>query len=451
MGSVTLLFLIETKETLFIFTGAPDNQGTEFIIGFMENVKIKLQLELFVTTSRTTNVSVKVTAPKYPSANLNEQFSITAGQVKQVMFTNKLRLIQTEFSSKAVLVEADDEIVIYGVNKETYSNDAFLGLPTDVLGKKYYAICYYPPSENTEILVVGVEDNTAVTMKLADHSDISFNYGGKTYKKKDTLNVKLDRFDTFQIATYGDLTGTYITADKKISVFSGNRKTNVGIGSTKDHLVEQLTPVDVWGMNFATVPTPDRTTGDYFRFIASEDDTKVKVDGQIKGKAFKQDIKISKAGQFVQKHYDSQLYSHVTADKPILLVQYVMSMENRSEPADPAMLIIPPIEQYGADYSFATPKYSKGSYINYFMFVVKEKEKNGLILDSKAISGVTFNTIPGTDYVGGFVKISEGSHTVRHQSPISVFGGYLFGRARAESYGFTTGMRLAPINVVSLL
>jgi hypothetical protein len=30
-------FLIETKETLSIFTGAPDNRGTEFIIGFMEN------------------------------------------------------------------------------------------------------------------------------------------------------------------------------------------------------------------------------------------------------------------------------------------------------------------------------------------------------------------------------------------------------------------------------
>ena len=141
----------------------------------------------------------------------------------------------------------------------------------------------------------------------------------------------------------------------------------------------------------------------------------------------------------------------MTADKPILLVQYVLSQQSSKEPSDPAMLIIPPIEQYGADYSFATPKYSRGSYINYFMFVVKEKEKTGLILDSKAISGVTFNTIPGTDYVGGFVKISEGSHTVRHQSPISVFGGYLFGRANAESYGFTTGMRLAPINVVSLL
>ena len=36
------------------------------------------------------------------------------------------------------------------------------------------------------------------------------------------------------------------------------------------------------------------------------------------------------------------------------------------------MMIIPPVEQFGADYTFATPTpVNKRSYKNYFMFVVK--------------------------------------------------------------------------------
>ena len=69
------------------------------------------------------------------------------------------------------------------------------------------------------------------------------------------------------------------------------------------------------------------------------------------------------------------------------------------------------------------------------------------VLDKKTV----YNKIPGTNFVAGYVKISDGTHTVRHTSPISIFGGFLFGRAKYEAYGFPTGLRLAPINTVSMI
>lgn len=42
-------------------------------------------------------------------------------------------------TSKALFITADADVVVYGVNKEIYSADAFLALPLDVLGKKYFA------------------------------------------------------------------------------------------------------------------------------------------------------------------------------------------------------------------------------------------------------------------------------------------------------------------------
>ncbi|KAK3083453.1 hypothetical protein FSP39_022988 [Pinctada imbricata] len=425
---------------------APDNRGTEFIIGYMENYLTDYKLELFVTTSKTTSVSVRVRAPKMTNPSLDESFSITAGSVKQLKFSYKFRLTGTEMSSKGILVTASDEIVIYGVNKQSYSNDAFLGLPTDVLGKEYYATTYTPAYRYCLLLVVGVHDNTKVDITFANNNGISVSYGGKKYSKNSKLSLTMDRYSTFQAHTTGDLTGTNIKADKVVSFFSGNKKTNIGRGGTQDHLVEQQVPVDNWGKKFAITPIPERNTGDYFRFVASESGTNIKVTGQKNGQSFSDSFSLSAPGKWVQKHYDSKLFAYVESNHAVLVVQYVLSQI--TDKADPAMFIIPPIEQYAADYTFSTPKYSQGSYYNYFMFVVKKSEKSGLRMDGQSFpSNTVYNDIPGTDLVGGFIKITDGTHTCRHTSPISIFGGFLYGRQHAESYGFPTGMRMAPINV----
>ncbi|XP_069105029.1 uncharacterized protein [Argopecten irradians] len=425
--------------------GAPDNRGTEFIIGYMENIAVSMNVELFVTTMRTTTVNVKVTAPRYSAAGINEAFSVTAGTVKQLFFTPSIRLAGNEMSSKAVWITADDEVVIYGVNKETYSCDAFLGLPTDVLGTEYYAITYYPPYYQCELLIVGVNDSTTVNIRVGEAIGSRYiSWGGRNYYSGNTLTVTMNRFDTFQLVTYGDLSGTYIESSKPVSVFSGNRKTNIGLGGSSDHLVEHLTNVDTWGKRFVTVPIPLRTVGDYFKFIASESKTRVTISG-----GYSTSFTLSSPGTVVQKTISSSAYCLVESDKPILLVQFCLSQQSSYEQSDPMMMIIPPVEQFGADYTFTTPKYSLGSYNSYFMFIVKESEKSGLRVDGNAFpSSTRYNRISGTEYVGGYISVSEGSHTVRHTSPISIFGGYLYGQANWETYGFTTGMRMAGINTV---
>ena len=440
------------QHSLILDYTPPDNRGIEFIIGYMENYihGSSFDLELFVTTSKTKTVSVRVSAPKVTSPKLDSSFTVTAGQVKQLKFSSKFRLTETEMSKKGILVTASDEVVIYGINKEVNSNDGFIGFPVDVLGKEYYATTYAPAYRYCLILVVGVHDNTNVEIKFANNNGLSVRYGGKTYGKNSVLALTMDRYSTFQAHSKGDLTGTYIKADKPVSFFSGNKKTNIGRGHSQDHLVEMQLPVDSWGKKFAISPIPERTIGDYFRFVASETDTKIKVNGQRKGKSFKDSFTLKDPGSWTQKHYDSTLFAYVEADKPVIVVQYVLSQVNDN--ADPAMMVIPPIEQYSADYTFTTPKYTAGSYYNYFMFVVKKAEKDGLRIDGKAFpSNTKYNDIPGTDLVAGYIKLTDGTHTCRHTSPISVFGGFLYGRQRLESYGFPTGLRLAPINVVNIL
>ncbi|KAJ8313206.1 hypothetical protein KUTeg_009242 [Tegillarca granosa] len=429
--------------------GGPDNKGTEYIIGYMENKGTDYSADLYVTTMKTTTVTVNVKAPLYTNITIDEQFSITGGQVHKLSFDTRIRAVGDSLEDKGIWITADQEVVIYGVNPEKFSNEAFLGLPTDILGMDYYIITWYPPTEKCQLLIVGVTDSTTVTITLGEALDTYFvTWSGTNYTKGDSIIVNINRFQTLQLTSVGDLTGTQITSDKIIAVFSGNEKTKVGAGSSRDHLVEQWPPVSTLGKNFATVPMPGRTVGDLFKFVATEDNTQINVTGANYSASFT----ISLAGSHHQLDIPSgnDYYCYVQSDKPILMAQFCKSQESSDEKSDPSMVMIPPIELYSADYTFSTPEYSDiGNYTNYFMFVAKDADKSGLLLDGGPFPGtVEYNPIPGTDLVGGHVEVSHGTHTVRHTSVISVFGGYVFGTANFETYAFVSGSRLAPINTV---
>ena len=54
------------------------------------------------------------------------------------------------------------EIVVYGVNKEKFSNDAFLVYPESSLGTDHYTCSWSPSTLPTEFAVVATQDNTRV-------------------------------------------------------------------------------------------------------------------------------------------------------------------------------------------------------------------------------------------------------------------------------------------------
>ncbi|XP_063443799.1 SCO-spondin-like isoform X2 [Mytilus trossulus] len=446
VGSAATLLLVCIAMMMDVSqSGAPDNRGTLFIVAFGENSGKSLDTELFVTTSRTTTVNVKVTAPLYTAQSINEQFTVTSGYVKQLALDNDLRMIGTSKSFKGVQISADDDVIVYGVNKEYYSCDAYLALPIDVLGDDYYTVSWYPSSYHCQIDIIGVEDSTTVKVKISSHiANDKVTFNGQSYYSGDTLTTSLQKYEVLQLQSYGDLSGSRIQSNKPVGVLGGNQRTSIGSGGSSDHIVEMLPHVGTWGKTFVTCPIPLRTTGDYFKFIASEDNTQVTISG-----GYSSSFTIANSGKFVQRTIPSGVYTKVVANKPITVYQFCLSEQSSNEESDPMLMLIPPMEQYGADYTFSTPKYSYGSYSSKFMFIVKESEKAGLLHNGVAFPGSTiYHSIAGTDYVAGYIAIPEGSHVVRHSSPISIFGGYLYGQAKYETYGFPTGMRMAPINEI---
>ncbi|VDH98731.1 Hypothetical predicted protein [Mytilus galloprovincialis] len=383
------------------------------------------------------------------SSRLHESFTVKQGQVHLTQLHTSYRLNHTQLAKKAILIQSDHEIVVYGVNRELHSDDGYLALPVDALGKEYYTISYAPSYYYTLFTVIGTDHHTNVAIQLPNTPGLNVTLKGITYHQNEWINLTLNIYSTLEISSVADLTGSHSISDKPVGVLSGNKKAVVGnTGGSRDHLVEMLLPVDSWGKNFATVPIPERhNVGDIFKFVASEDNTIITVTGMDHGVQFNDKFTIAKAGQSIQKHYSSGLYSHVVSDKPIALYQFSLTQKGGPDHADPSLITIPPIEQYAAHYTFTTPEYSLGNYTNYFMFIVNGNQKNGLRLDNHPLpSNTTYHKIPGSNLVAGYVGISVGTHTVNHINDTAVIGGILFGKAKLESYGFPVGLLLTPVN-----
>jgi len=138
---------------------------------------------------------------------------------------------------------------------------------------------------------------------------------------------------------------------------SSAEMSSIGKGTFADHLVEQLIPSDRWGKEFVTAPIPERTVGDVFRLVAKSNGTIINVPGMAP-------IHLN-AGDRKEFELPSQQYTHITSNQPVTLAQFVKSQQDPREPADPSMMIIPPYEQFGSDYTFTTPEYSHPEYLNF--------------------------------------------------------------------------------------
>lgn len=177
---------------------------------FMENKRDQqvFPLELYCTTQEKKPVNVHVTSPKSSSPSVDETFTVTDGQVHKTLVDSTFRMTGNSVSSKAIRITADAEIACYGANKETLSNDVYLGLPVDALGTDYYAMAYSPASVKTELGIASTDDSTNVKITLpSGNGNVDVTFKGKTYHAGDVINIQLQKYDTLQLQSSGDLTG----------------------------------------------------------------------------------------------------------------------------------------------------------------------------------------------------------------------------------------------------
>ncbi|CAH1253577.1 FCGBP [Branchiostoma lanceolatum] len=416
---------------------SPDNRGTEFVVGFLQNHGAS-ELELFITSASAEPASVTISAP---GASYTKQLDVTDAAVQVVTLPRSVMLSGHERAQKGVLVTADREIILYGVNKERHTTDGFLGLPVDVLGKEYFVASYTPAFREypSEFAIFGVEDGTSVTVTLKG----TVYHDGRDYYAGSVITLTLDRLEAvqFQGRYQSDLTGTHIVSDKPVSVMSGVRCDKVpNEYAACDHLVEHVPPVNTWGQRFVTVPLAVRQAGDIFRLVAARNATTVDVTGLPS--------RVLDAGDVWELDLSSSTYKTITSSRPIMVLQYSKGQDSDGITTDPFMMYLPPVEQFAADYTFATVDALSTAYTSYVNIVIKTSQTSGLTYDGNPLpSSTTWTPIPDTDLSATQLPIATmGTHKIKHTSAIVTFSLFYYGFSSYDSVGFPGGLRLASIS-----
>ncbi len=402
----------------------PDSKGTDFWLMFNGNYSTP-SASLFITGDTATTGTVEI-----PGLSFSTSYTVTPGTVTTVTLPNNVSVTTVDtVENKGVHITAADEVTVYGLNQVTFTTDAFLGLPTDILGTEYINQGY----KNVNIVnasqfgIVAAHDGTNVTItptvttgsRLAGVPyTINMNQG-QTYQLRNTLTAP------------ADLSGSIIESNQPIAVFGGHQCANIPQGFVAcDHIVEQLPPTSTWGQSFVTMPLATRTGGDTFRVLASQDVTTISIDGAIVATLNRGGI------------YETILTNPATinADRPILVTQYSNSTTYDNVTSDPFEVVVPPFEQFLAGYTITTP--ATGFATNFINVVASNTAVGTIMLDGSVIPADDFTPIGSSGFSGTQVPITLGSHTLSGPIP---FGVTTYGFASYDSYGYPGGLALAEV------
>ncbi len=396
-----------------------------------------------VAVANTAGLSATVTVTRGPNPVTTVDVPANSVKVIQLPWVNELVLgtgPTVKVVDGAYRLRSNQPVTVYQFNplNADVTNDASLLLPVNTWTGNYLVAAW----QNWDGInlpgwysVTASQDGTMVTVK-APKGGVS-TQGGAGVDGQGNGVVMLDSSDVLQVFTGpgGDLTGSIITADKPIQVLGGHDCTQVPIGVTAcDHLEESMFPIEALAKEYIVVP-PVQVPNDQaekamiIRIVASEDATTLTFDpDQPVNKS------LAKAGDFVEIPTTVAKFK-VSADKKILVAEYMVGQDGGYGTSDPAMLLAVPTEQFRSSYLFYAQTAWQANYVDIIAPMGASVNVDGAPVGA-------FQAIGATGFGVAHVKLSnagDGSHTVdsNQKVGISVYGVLSYG-----SYWYAGGLDL---------
>lgn len=370
-------------------------------------------------------------------------------------------------------------ISVVGLSEEVTSSDTFCVLPLVFLptSYEYYAISVpktqirsvsdgvveeITPEEKSAFLIVSTDDGTQISLTLTqsvstDGAD-DLSQFGSMINRGETVSLTLDRDETLYVSNVDDLTGSRVTSNKPITLFSGHECGTIPQSLQYcDQMIEQIPPTATWGREFFTAPFLNRTEGDAFVVLASDNDT------VFSGVCYNQtrgtltevgEFIIASAGETVNFTVSSFQVCRFTSNKPVLLAQFSLASDtDNNTNADPFLVVLPSVEQYLDSLSFKVfetlTDLEELHFINIFLPV--DYDRSGLRFNGEPLPDDVFLPIL-CDSIGeltcGYaarVQITTDMQTVAHVDPRARLAVIVYSLGFRTGQGSSAGMALRPI------
>ena len=315
--------------------------------------------------------------------------------------------------------------------------DTFFAIPTVDLCLTEYM--YFAVSVSTNVnadgsvVIVGTANQTIINItvpvsaviKINNSVDWSSIVSGTLY------SYVIQRLQIVYIAAYTtDLTGTRVTTNKPISLFSGHECASLPC----DHLAEQIPPTELWGTVHYFAPIPNRRSYT-IKIVAAYDSTNINI--YCNGTSTSHTIN---AGRSTSVTYNNQEFCGVYTNKKVLVVQFNLR-NNAASQRVALMTLIPATSHYTDSVTSTTIQArteSNNDYINiivlpdYYQPTMISLTTAGGVrqsLDSQSWVPITRNSV--TKAYAAQVSISHGVFEVNHVNSSALMTVVVYG----VSYG----------------
>ncbi len=442
---------------------APDNVGTEFYLSFPANWEFNATVKyvrLYISAGVETEV--RVTAGPFSTTIKTIPNDIVtvdlANAFAQAFVRNDQSPVPDDkvYPGAAVHIEADDPIIVYGINRTNFTSDGLLALPVNALGRQYIVTSARSvegagQSLPSQYMIVAPYDNTTVTIFNSDDTP--------NHAEGELVSITLQEGDVYSAMSTGfggDLSGTQIYANNPIAVMGGQNCTYLPDERYPacDHIVEMLPPIESWGKFYHSLPFQDRTRGDTYRIYAGASDAKIFINGTLQ--ATLPNVGGANGSGWIEYRQEDRIALEFSSDKPIFVAQYNNSQRyDNSTGTDPFFMILSPVEQYQTDLIFTTPA---GDFPTNYVQVISDSLGLEQIEIAKAGTtdwqrirtypgGAGYRQFPsifnGKKWTGMTVAIQPGVYRLRGPSP---FAGYIYGGGSFDSYGYPLSVALGELN-----
>lgn len=473
------LFIFCSFFSLTSFCQDFSNKGKDFWVGYGYHQQMtngggggSQDMLLYFATDQVTNITVSI-----PGIGWTQTYTSPAGNniitsASMPKFAPQDACLRAESitpDDKGIHITSDKPMVAYAHILNSSVSGATILYPTNTLGKEYYSVNYTNISNTADAncWFYVIATDTGTTQVEITPSDATINHPANipftvTLTQGQVYNI-MGTFDNGRVPQQGvDLTGSRIRSlasngsCKKIAVFSGSGRISLtcnGASSSSDNYMVQALPKTAWGKNYLTVPAAGYNnvangipfSYNLYRVCVLDPTTQVYIDGVLTA--------LPLQNNFYYNIPVSNTTHSITADKPIMVAQYLPSRANCSNPGpagdgDPEVIYLSPVEQ---SINKVTWNACRRAAINTNKHYVNVVIPNGgtaissFRLDGINVAAANFTLHPqnnnysyavlnvaGTNNTG----LSGIQHTIESDSG---FNAIAYGFGSAESYGYNAG------------
>ncbi|KAG3256039.1 hypothetical protein H1C71_039090 [Ictidomys tridecemlineatus] len=405
-------------------TATPKNAGGEdFLATFLQNYQVgysKASLQLFISSLSENIATVSIIS--HADKTL-QKVTVKPGQTVTVNITAEAEMSGTNTFMSAVEVHSDQNISVQALNAKPSSADLTLLQPVSALGTEYFVVTPTDISTRNvrEFAVLAGSEGAEVSVLLKG----AVTFKGKSYSAGSVLEVTLNSFESVQLQSKVDLSGSKVTANNPVAVFSGH---SCAQKHTKcDFVMEQLLPTSAWGKQYVVPPLAAQSNYDLVYIVASQTTKLTYKQGGTPGS------RVLQMGDVFELQVKPKQPLTLSADVGIQVVLFGTGAERNGVTYDPYLILIPDVEAYCPSYVIRSIPDSEDVVI----LVVQTNDTSGLTIDGHQLgSTVTWVPVQGSQFSYAEVDLST-AEAIHRAEATTKFGMLLFGLAQAVGLGTT--------------